>query len=190
MLAELSEAIESRDPYMRGHSSRVTALAEAVARWLGWDDEQLRLLHIGAPLHDIGKLSVPGRILRKPGPLTDEELVEIRAHPEAGVRLIEPIDAARGAVPYVLHHHERWDGSGYPHGLAGRAIPVEARLLAVADAFDAMTSNRPYRSALDGEDALREVERCAGTQFDPEFARAFLEVWGSGPLRRSEAAAL
>jgi HD-GYP domain-containing protein (c-di-GMP phosphodiesterase class II) len=189
MLAELSEAIESRDPYMRGHSARVTALADALARWLGWDDEQLRLLQIGGPLHDIGKLAVPGSILRKPGALTPEELVEIRAHPEAGARLIEPIDPARGALPYVLHHHERWDGRGYPHGLVGRAIPVEARLLAVADAFDAMTSNRPYRRALGHEQALTEIDRFAGTQFDPELARAFLEVWGSGPIRLPEAAA-
>ncbi len=189
MLAELSEAIESRDPCMRGHSARVTALADAVARWLGWDEEQLRLLHLGGALHDIGKLAVPGRILRKPGPLDAEELLEIRAHPEAGVRLIAPIDSAHGALPYVLHHHERWDGRGYPHRLAGRAIPVEARLLAVADAFDAMTSNRPYRRALADDEALAEIDRCAGTQFDPELVRAFLEVWGTGPIRLPEAAA-
>ena len=99
MLAELSEAIESRDPYTRGHSARVTALADAVARWLDWDEGRLHTLWIGGPLHDIGKLSVPGRILRKPGPLTEEELVEIRAHPEAGARLIDPIDSARCALP-------------------------------------------------------------------------------------------
>ena len=189
MLAELSEAIGSRDPYMRGQSARVTALADAVARWLGWDEEQLRQLHLGGALHDVGKLAIPGRILRKPGPLNPEELFEIRAHPEAGVRLIEPIDSAHGALPYVLHHHERWDGRGYPHRLAGRAIPVEARLLAVADAFDAMTSNRPYRRALADDEALAEIDRCAGTQFDPELVRAFLEVWGTGPIRLPEAAA-
>jgi HD-GYP domain-containing protein (c-di-GMP phosphodiesterase class II) len=190
MLAELSEAIESRDPYTRGHSARVTALAEAIARRLGWSEEQLRCLHLGGPLHDVGKLSVPGRILCKPGPLTSEELAEIRTHPETGARLIEPIEPARGALPYVLHHHERWDGSGYPHGLAGPAIPIEARVLAVADAFDAMTSNRPYRRALDDEEALAEIARCAGTQFDPEVARAFLELWADGPLRLPEAAGL
>jgi HD-GYP domain-containing protein (c-di-GMP phosphodiesterase class II) len=189
MLAELSEAIEARDPYTRGHSARVTALADAIARWLDWDEEQLRTLQIGGPLHDIGKLSVPGRILRKPGPLTPEELNEIRAHPEAGARLIEPIDPARCALPYVLHHHERWDGGGYPHRLAGAAIPIEARVLAVADAFDAMTSNRPYRRALGNDEALSEVDRCAGSQFDPEVVRAFLQVWGTGPIRLPEAAA-
>jgi HD-GYP domain-containing protein (c-di-GMP phosphodiesterase class II) len=189
MLAELSEAIESRDPYTRGHSARVTALADAVARWLGWGEGQLRTLSIGGPLHDIGKLSVAGRILRKPGPLTPEELAEIRSHPEAGARLIEPIASAQCALPYVLHHHERWDGRGYPHRLAGDEIPIEARVLAVADAFDAMTSHRPYRRALSNDEALAEVDRCAGTQFDPEIARAFLEVWGSAPIRLPEAAA-
>jgi HD-GYP domain-containing protein (c-di-GMP phosphodiesterase class II) len=188
MLAELSEAIEARDPCTRGHSARVTALADAVARWLGWSDEQLRTLSIGGPLHDIGKLSVAGRILHKPGPLTPEELAEIRTHPEAGARLIEPIESAQCALPYVLHHHERWDGLGYPHGLAGGGIPIEARVLAVADAFDAMTSHRPYRRALTDDEALTEVDRCAGTQFDTEVARAFLEVWGSGPIRLPEAA--
>ena len=191
MLAALSLAIEARDPYTRGHSARVTALSDAVARWLGWSDERLQTLQVGGPLHDIGKLSIPGRVLRKPGPLTAAELAEIRSHPEAGARLIAPIESARCALPYVLHHHERWDGSGYPHGLAGREIPVEARVLAVADAFDAMTSHRPYRRALDDERALIEVDRCAGTQFDPEVARAFLEVWGTGSIRASvtEAAA-
>jgi HD-GYP domain-containing protein (c-di-GMP phosphodiesterase class II) len=189
MLAELSEAIESRDPYTRGHSARVTALADAVARWLGWSDERLRTLSIGGPLHDIGKLSVAGSILHKPGPLTPDELVEIRAHPEAGARLIEPIEPVQCALPYVLHHHERWDGGGYPHGLAGHEIPIEARVLAVADAFDAMTSDRPYRGALAEDEALTEVDRCAATQFDPEVARAFLEVWGTGPIRLPHAAA-
>ena len=186
MVAALSLAIEARDPYTRGHSARVTALAEAVARWFGWSDDQLETLKIGGPLHDIGKLAVPGRVIRKPGPLTPTELVEIRAHPEAGARLIAPIGSALCAMPYVLHHHERWDGTGYPHRLAGAEIPIEARLLAVADAFDAMTSQRPYRCALDDDRALSEIDRCAGTQFDPAVARAFLEVWGSAPLRVPE----
>src|SRR5262245_5414579 len=119
MLAELSRAIESRDPYTRGHSARVTALADAVARWIGWSDVQLRTLGVGGPLHDIGKLAVPGTILRKPGPLTAREQAQIRAHPEAGARMIAPITSARCARPYVLYHHERWDGDGYPHGLVG-----------------------------------------------------------------------
>ena len=180
MLTSLSSAIEARDPYTRGHSARVTTLAEAVARWLGWPESGLETLRIGGALHDIGKLTVPARILSKPGPLTPEELDRIRTHPVAGARLIEPIDSVRPALPYVLHHHERWDGDGYPHGLGGVAIPVEARVLAVADAFDAMTSGRPYRHAMSEREALHEVERCAGCQFDPEIAHAFLTVWSDG----------
>jgi HD-GYP domain-containing protein (c-di-GMP phosphodiesterase class II) len=191
MLTALSQAIESRDPYTRGHSARVTTLADAVARRLGWSEALLAELHVGGPLHDVGKLSIPGRILRKPGPLTPAELEEIRSHPETGARLIESIESARCALPYVLHHHERWDGTGYPHALAGGRIPLEARVLAVADAFDAMTSHRPYRRALSDDQALAEVERCAGTQFDPQVACAFLEVWATGPIcsARPEAAA-
>jgi putative nucleotidyltransferase with HDIG domain len=180
MLTALSSAIEARDPYTRGHSLRVAALAEGVARWLGWPESRLEALRIGGALHDIGKLSVSASILSKPGPLTAAELATIRTHPAAGALLIEPIDSVRPALPYVLHHHERWDGDGYPHELRGNAIPVEARVLAVADAFDAMTSDRPYRQALSQPDALVEVERCAGGQFDPELAHAFLTVWSDG----------
>ncbi len=180
MLRSLSSAIEARDPYTRGHSLRVTALAEAVARWLGWTESPLETLRIGGALHDVGKLTVPARILSKPGPLTVDELDAIRTHPAAGARLIEPIRSVRRALPYVLHHHERWDGHGYPHGLRGTAIPVEARVLSVADAFDAMTSGRPYRQALSSQDALRELDRCAGCQFDPELTHAFLTVWSNG----------
>jgi putative nucleotidyltransferase with HDIG domain len=180
MLTSLTAAIEARDPYTRGHSLRVTTLAEGVARWLGWTETRLEALRIGGALHDIGKLTVPARILSKPGPLTPEELDTIRTHPTAGARLIEPIHSVRAALPYVLHHHERWDGTGYPHQLRGEAIPVEARVLAVADAFDAMTSGRPYRPAMSEPDALVEVERCAGGQFDPELTHAFLAVWSDG----------
>jgi putative nucleotidyltransferase with HDIG domain len=180
MLRSLSSAIEARDPYTRGHSLRVTALAEAVARWLGWTESRLETLRIGGALHDVGKLTVPARILSKPGPLTPDEQDAIRTHPAAGARLIEPIRSMRLAIPYVLHHHERWDGHGYPYGLRGAAIPVEARVLSVADAFDAMTSGRPYREALSPQDALRELERCAGCQFDPELTHAFLTVWSNG----------
>lgn len=180
MLTSLSSAIEARDPHTSGHSFRVTTLAEGVARWLGWSESRLEALRIGGALHDVGKLIVPARILSKPGPLTPEELDTIRTHPAAGARLIEPIRTVRPALPYVLHHHERWDGNGYPFGLRGAAIPVEARVLAVADAFDAMTSGRPYRQAMSEHDALLELERCAGCQFDPELVHVFLTVWSDG----------
>jgi HD-GYP domain-containing protein (c-di-GMP phosphodiesterase class II) len=177
ILSTLSRAIEARDPYTRGHSARVTAIAEAIARRLSWDEERLQLLHVGGPLHDVGKLGVSEEVLAKPGRLDEEELAQIREHPKLGARILMRVAMLRGALPYVLFHHERWDGRGYPTGRAGEEIPLEARVLAVADAFDAMTSDRPYRPALDREEAIAEVARCAGTQFDPEIVRIFLELF-------------
>ena len=182
MLRVLTGAIEARDPYTRGHSARVTALAEAVARQLGWSDERLASLRVGGPLHDIGKLAVSDEVLRKEGRLDDGELAQIREHPKIGARMLLRMAALRDAIPYVLYHHERWDGHGYPSGKSGEEIPIEARVLAVADAFDAMTSDRPYRRALSRADALAEVERCAGTQFDPEIARVFLGLFAESEL--------
>jgi putative nucleotidyltransferase with HDIG domain len=177
LLSTLSRAIEARDPLTRGHSTRVTEIAEAIARRLGWDEERLELLQVGGPLHDVGKLGVSDEVLAKPGPLDEDELAQIREHPKLGARILFRVAALRGALPYVLYHHERWDGNGYPTGRAGEEIPLEARVLAVADAFDAMTSDRPYRPALDREEALAEVARCSGTQFDPEIVRIFLELF-------------
>ena len=185
LLASFSAALEERDPYLRGHSTRVTAFAEALARILGWRRSQLEVLRLGGSLHDVGKIAVDAGILRKPGPLSPEELEHIRTHPVAGARLIAGVADLRPALPYVLHHHERWDGTGYPERKAAEEIPVEARLLGVADAFDAMTSHRPYRAALTVDCALAEVERCAGTQFDPELARAFVEGWERGEIGSS-----
>ena len=182
VLAALSRVLEVRDPGTRGHAERVSALAELVAERLGWDDERREKLRLGARLHDIGKVVVPGSILRKPGPLDATELIQIRRHPQAGARFVAPLARARPALPCVLYHHERWEGGGYPAGLAGRAIPAEARVLAVADAYDAMTSRRPYRPPVPPIAAVGEVERCAGTQFDPELARVFVEVWESGAI--------
>ena len=189
MLSMLSRAIEARDPYTRGHSTRVTELAEAVAQRLGWSEERIASLRVGGPLHDIGKLAVSDEVLCKEGRLDDDELAQIREHPKIGAKLLFRVTALREAIPYVLYHHERWDGTGYPSGKAGEEIPVEARVLAIADAFDAMTSDRPYRSALSREEALAEVERCAGTQFDPKIARVFLEVFGEIEAELPRAAA-
>jgi HD-GYP domain-containing protein (c-di-GMP phosphodiesterase class II) len=176
MLAAISRALEERDQ-THGHGARVAALAAPVAELLGWEPERLAALRFGAPLHDIGKVSIARDVLRKTGPLSLEELGAIRSHPRAGAELVLPIRSAHGALPYVLFHHERWDGEGYPSGLRGRSIPVEARLLAVADAFDAMTSPRPYRPVLSVDAAHVEVAASAGTQFDPQLAELFLEVW-------------
>jgi HD-GYP domain-containing protein (c-di-GMP phosphodiesterase class II) len=179
-LLVLSEAIEARDPYTRGHSARVARMARAVGARLGCDDGRLALLGMGGALHDIGKLVVPEAILNKPGPLTPEEVAEVRAHPEIGARLVALDRTLRAALPGVLYHHERWDGGGYPSGRAGTEIPLEARILTVADCFDAMTSDRPYREAMPPDQAIEEVDRCAGSQFDPDVAVAFLAAWESG----------
>src|SRR5438067_4729772 len=130
ILLPLARAIESREPYSRGHSERVSALAEMVATRLGWDETRRELLRLGGALHDIGKLAVPEAVLRKPGPLSDEERAEVLRHPEAGARIVALVDQLRAAVPAVLHHHERWDGLGYPAGRARDEIPEEARILA------------------------------------------------------------
>lgn len=180
MLIDLARAIEARDPYASGHAARVSTFAEVVAARLGWDDDQLEVLRIGAALHDIGKLAISEHILRKPGPLDESELAEVRAHPEEGARMVGLIGTMPAAMPAVLHHHERWDGRGYPAGHAGERIPAEARILAVVDAFDAMTTDRPYRRALSEKAAIAELRRCAGTQFDPEVVDVFVEAWEQG----------
>ena len=190
LLATFSAALEARDPYLRGHSARVTLFAEGLARTLGWTDRRLDVLRLGGSLHDVGKIAVNASVLRKAGPLTDTEFEQIQRHPAAGAQLIQGVADFSPALPYVLHHHERWDGGGYPHGLAGEEIPVEARLLGVADAFDAMTSARPYRPALTVDAALGELHRCAGTQFDPDLAARFVVGWSSGAIGAPMAAAV
>src|SRR3954453_4588421 len=159
----LSRAVDARDMYARGHSSRVTATAEAIARRLDWDEEQLELLQLGGPLHDVGKLAIPDEVLRKPGRLDDEEMAQIREHPRLGARILLRLSAFRDALPYVLYHHERWGRTGYPTGRAGEQIPGEARVLAVAEAHDAMTIHSPYGLYLTRDQARAEVERCSGS---------------------------
>jgi HD-GYP domain-containing protein (c-di-GMP phosphodiesterase class II) len=181
MLATISRALEERDQ-TQGHGARVAALAEPVAARLGWQDDRIAGLRFGAPLHDIGKVSVRRDVLAKLGPLTIADLAEIRLHPTAGAALVAPLRYAADALPYVLFHHEWWDGSGYPLGLGGKEIPIEARLLCVADAFDAMTSTRPYRRALSADRAFSELALGAGTQFDPLVTEAFLDVWAHAGL--------
>ena len=186
MLAALASALAARDPATAAHCTRVTILASRLAMWLEWDESQLRTLALGAPIHDIGKVMISEAVLRKRGPLEEHELAEIRAHPAAGARLVSPVGPVSEVLPYVLYHHEWWDGGGYPTGRVGTDIPEGARLLAVADAFDAMTTMRPYRWPLPTERALDEIERCAGSQFDPTFAAEFLEAWDCGSLRAAE----
>ena len=188
MLAALAEAIEARDPYSRGHSRRVAALSEAVVRCLGWDEERIAMLRLGALLHDIGKLGVEVEVLGKPAPLTPDEVAQVRSHPAVGARMLEDVGEAQTALVCVLYHHERWDGLGYPSRRAATQIPLEARILALADAFDAMTSFRPYRSKVDPEAALAELTRCAGAQFDPRLTWVFAEAWTTGVAQSALAA--
>jgi response regulator RpfG family c-di-GMP phosphodiesterase len=175
-LEALGSALDTRDVGTEAHSRRVHGYALTIARAHGVPEEQIKDIEHGVLLHDIGKIGIPDAILLKPGPLTPEEWIVMRTHPEVGRRLIERIPFLRGAVPIVYHHHERWDGSGYPLGLRGDAIPLGARIFAVADALDAMTFDRPYSKAVSYEAACREIERCAGTHFDPVVVRAFLSI--------------
>ncbi len=178
----LANAVEARDHCTRGHTERVTHIAEVMARHLGWPEEELRWLTIGATLHDIGKIGVPDCILNKPGPLDSEEFEVMRNHPEMGARMLDGIPFLKPILPYVLHHHERWDGEGYPGGLTGSKIPLEGRLLAIADTVDAVLSNRPYRKANTPEKAVEELIRYKQIQFDPELVDMFVDLWKAGGI--------
>ena len=175
-LEALGSALDTRDVGTEAHSRRVHGYALTIARAHGVTEEEIKDIEHGVLLHDIGKIGIPDAILLKPGPLTPEEWIVMRTHPEVGRRLIERIPFLRGAVPIVYHHHERWDGSGYPLGLRGDTIPLGARIFAVADALDAMTFDRPYSKAVSYEAACREIERCASTHFDPAVVRTFLSI--------------
>ena len=168
----LALALDARDPYTAGHSERVSAIAVGIGRQLRLDDEQLEVLRLGALLHDIGKIGVPDEVLRKPGALTPPEFELIKHHPSLGARILRSVPFLARHIPIVELHHERPDGKGYPHGLAGEEIPLLARIAHVADAFDAMTSARAYRPARSSGEALSELWRCAGAQFDAEVVQA------------------
>jgi putative nucleotidyltransferase with HDIG domain len=175
-LASLSNALEAKDAVTSEHTEEVVRLAVALAAELGLELEAVRTVELGAVLHDIGKVRVPEAILNKPGPLDEAEWAVMRTHPEVGEQIVRPIQSLQAILPIVRHHHERWDGTGYPDGLAGRAIPVGARIVAVCDAYRAMTEDRPYREALGPDEARRELEQGAGTQFDPDCVAAFLRA--------------
>jgi putative nucleotidyltransferase with HDIG domain len=160
----------------------VTVFAQAMARRIGLDKERVSILRLGALLHDVGKLAVPSSVLLKRGPLTEAEFGQMRRHPMAGARMLQTLGAPEMILPVVRHHHERWDGTGYPDGRKGEEIPLEARILCIADSFDAMTSTRPYRAPKLPDEAMAELERCAGTQFDPELVEAFAQAWAEAGL--------
>ncbi|HXF50756.1 MAG TPA: HD-GYP domain-containing protein, partial [Dehalococcoidia bacterium] len=175
-LVELADAIEAKDVATHGHVSRVGAYALATGRELGLPAWELRSLVLAAQMHDVGKIGTPDAILRKPGPLTDEEYAVIKRHASRGDEIAGRTPALRPLRDAIRHHHERWDGGGYPDGLAGEAIPLFARIIAVADTYDALTSPRPYRPALDHEAAVAELRRVRGTQLDPRCVDAFLRA--------------
>jgi putative nucleotidyltransferase with HDIG domain len=168
----LATALDARDPYTAGHSERVSMLSVAVGRTLGLEAEELEVLRLGALLHDIGKIGVPDEVLRKPGALSDDEYRVIRMHPVLGARILRSVPFLARHLPIVELHHERPDGRGYPHGLRGDDIPMAARIVHVADAFDAITSARAYRRARPSGEALMELWRCAGTEFHAEIVGA------------------
>jgi putative nucleotidyltransferase with HDIG domain len=172
----IANAVEARDPYTWGHTGRVTQLAIKTAREMGWSSEQLEILEIGGLLHDIGKIGISDTILNKPTELTEDEKNEMKRHPVVGAKMLEGVAALRPMLPCILYHQERYDGAGYPFGLRGDEIPLEARILAAVDSFDAMTSDRPYRKGLSEEQAIAEILRNRGTQFDPDVVDALMRV--------------
>ncbi|MCJ7701592.1 MAG: response regulator [Anaerolineales bacterium] len=182
-LMMLANAIEVRDSYTRGHVERVRDYALLMAQQMGWGTVQLNRLRFGAILHDIGKIHIRESILRKKGKLSEQEWQLIREHPITGAEMVKDIPYLQDALPIIIHHHEYWDGSGYPHGLAGQDIPPTARIVVVADAFDAMTTDRPYQPSKTLAEALKEIVAYAGIKYDPEVVEALQLTWDTGQLK-------
>lgn len=180
----LANAIEVRDSYTRGHVERVRDYALLMAKNLGWQDQRLEDLRFAAILHDIGKIHVSENVLLKEGPLNDQEWEEIKKHPIIGSEMVRNVPYLISAIPAIRHHHERWDGQGYPDRLAGESIPLMARIVAVADAFDAMTSNRSYQKIRSLESAYDEIMSTSGTRYDPKVVRAFQKAWEIGEIQK------
>ncbi|MFQ6007443.1 MAG: HD domain-containing phosphohydrolase [Candidatus Zixiibacteriota bacterium] len=178
----LANAIEARDKYTAGHTDHVFKLAEQVAKQMGWDKMQMNHLRMGCTLHDIGKIGVPDLILNKAAALDEHEQRLMRCHPEVGLKIIEGINLFKPAVPYIIAHHERYDGQGYPQRLKGEEIPIEGRLLAVVDAFDAIMAKRPYRDGANLQKAVSELISNRGRQFDPKIVDAFVEIISRGEI--------
>jgi HD-GYP domain-containing protein (c-di-GMP phosphodiesterase class II) len=182
LLHSLTSAVDAKDAYTHGHSERVAALGRELATEAGLGEALAERVYMAGLLHDVGKIGVPESVLQKTGRLTPEEFEQMKKHPQIGARILADVKQIKDLIPGVLHHHERYDGNGYPHGLAGENIPLFGRLICLADCFDAMTSNRTYRKAMPLEVALTEIRRCSGTQFDPALTEAFLRI-GAERLR-------
>jgi putative nucleotidyltransferase with HDIG domain len=178
----MAQALDARDPYTAGHSLRVAEFSHTLARAMGLPEEDAEMIRVAAQLHDIGKIGIPDAVLQKPGLLTPEEYGLIKLHPQIGRKILEKVGRFEGLLSVVELHHENHDGSGYPYGLAGQAVPIDARIVHVADSFDAMTTTRSYRPALSLRSAIHEIERNAGSQFDPVAAKAFLRLIAEGRI--------
>lgn len=172
----LRQTVDAKDTYTRGHSDRVSEYACLLGKELNLNEDAMKTLKVGGLFHDIGKIGVPDSILLKPGKLTDEEYSEIKNHPTIGAHILSTATIFKDLLPIVKHHHERYDGKGYPSQLQGENIPYLARITAIADTFDAMTSRRPYRNALELEFVITEFEKCSGTQFDPNLAPVWIDI--------------
>src|SRR5215208_622931 len=180
LLHSLTSAVDAKDAYTCGHSERVALLSRHLAAEIKLSEHDIDRIYMAGLLHDVGKIGVPEAVLQKTGKLTEEEFEQMKRHPQIGARILQDIKQVREIVPGVLHHHERYDGKGYPTGLAGEKIPLMGRIICLADCFDAMTSNRTYRKALPLEVALTEIRRCSGTQFDPRLTEYFLMTGPDG----------
>ncbi len=175
-ITSLANSVEAKDPYTSGHVNRVTELSVEIGKRIGLKGEDLRTCELAAILHDIGKIAIPDSILKKPDKLTEEEFEIMKTHVYHGARILNPIPGMKSVIPAVLHHHERWDGKGYPMGLKGKEIPLIARIITITDSFDAMNSDRPYRKRLAPEVIEKELREKSGFQFDPELVDVFLEI--------------
>ena len=178
----LADAIEKRDPYTGGHTQRVTLYSQVIARYLQLKPLERKWLKIASVLHDIGKIGVEDDILKKPERLSPEEFNMIKRHSDMGAEILEHIRQLREIVPGVRYHHEQVNGKGYPDGLRGEQIPFLAKIVAVADTYDAMTTDRPYRKAMGKETAIEELKRCSGTQLDKEVVEAFIQAYQRGEI--------
>ncbi|MBL6983656.1 MAG: response regulator [Anaerolineales bacterium] len=172
----LANAIEGRDKYTRGHVDRVTTYSLWMAKALKWSSQHIRMLEFGARLHDVGKIVIPGSVLNKPEPLTDQEWELMKKHTLAGAKMLQEIPHLRGTLPYVLYHHEKWDGTGYPKGLKGKDIPIQGRILALADVYDALTTARPYHEAKSHQEVIEIIAQDTGKHFDPQLVPVFVKI--------------
>ena len=180
LLLTLSKIIAARDPYVAGHTDKVTDYAITLAKELGLPAERVERVRQAALLHDVGKIGISEQVLHKPGALTDREYEHIKSHVTLGAEFLDTCQGLRCLIPFVRHHHEWWDGSGYPEGLKGEQIPMESRVLAIADSFEAMSSARPYRPALSREEVMEELRKGAGTPFDPKLVEVFIGIIEAG----------